>query len=189
MNQYLVVQWWRPNFVPVEEAIKCMTIWVRLSRLPMEFIDADLLWRSGGMSGNTLKVDPVTETQARGRFARLCVEIDISKPLLGSLFVNGRTIRVKYENMELICFNCGIYCQSKDTCRDGVVEQQNVVNAEKENVVHNGNQDNPYGPWLQVSYNKNGMRGPKGRSGIRYTGFGWNVDNDGLLEVVGCLVV
>ncbi|KAK3211029.1 hypothetical protein Dsin_015735 [Dipteronia sinensis] len=54
-NEYLAVQKWKPNFVPGEEAIQCMPIWVRLSKLPMELVDVDLLWNIGGMLGNPCK--------------------------------------------------------------------------------------------------------------------------------------
>ncbi|KAK3198588.1 hypothetical protein Dsin_022003 [Dipteronia sinensis] len=42
-NQYLVVQKWRLNFVPGEEKIQRMAVWVRLSKLPLEWVDVDLL--------------------------------------------------------------------------------------------------------------------------------------------------
>ena len=61
-NQYLVVQKWRPNFVPGEEEIQRMPVWVRLSKLPMEWIDVDLLRAIGGLLGTTYKVDPITES-------------------------------------------------------------------------------------------------------------------------------
>ena len=64
MNQYLAVQRWRPNFVPSEDIIQSMPIWVRLSKLPMEFMDPDLLWNIGGMLGKMCKVDPVMVNQA-----------------------------------------------------------------------------------------------------------------------------
>ena len=115
-NQYLVVQKWRPNFVPGEEEIQRMPVWVRLSKLPMEWIDVDLLRNIGGMLGTTFKVDPITETQARGRFARICVEIDITKPLRGSLSVEDRCIHVEYENLGVICYSCGRMGHSKDGC-------------------------------------------------------------------------
>ncbi|KAL5763131.1 hypothetical protein ACOSP7_019395 [Xanthoceras sorbifolium] len=67
-NQYLVVQRWRPNFVPGEQAFEKMAVWVKLSRLPMEWMEVDLLWNFGGMLGPMIKVDPITESQARGRF-------------------------------------------------------------------------------------------------------------------------
>ena len=58
-----------------------MPVWVRLSKLPMKWIDVELLRIIGGLLGTTYKVNPITESQARGRFARICVEIDITKPL------------------------------------------------------------------------------------------------------------
>ena len=89
----------------------------------MEWMDSDLLWLIGGMLGTMCKVDPITETQARGRYARICVEIDISEPLLGSIIIDDRTIRVEYESLGLICFKCGKYGHSKESCREGMVEQ------------------------------------------------------------------
>ncbi|KAK3205693.1 hypothetical protein Dsin_019739 [Dipteronia sinensis] len=68
-NQYLTVQRWKPNFVPGEDIIQSMPIWVRLSKLPMEWMDSELLWNIGGMLGMMCKVDPIIENQARGRFA------------------------------------------------------------------------------------------------------------------------
>ncbi|KAK3229721.1 hypothetical protein Dsin_001602 [Dipteronia sinensis] len=116
-NQHLVTQRWRPNFVPGEDTIHSMPIWVRLSKLSMEWMDSDLLWSIGAMLGRMCKVDPIIMNQARGRFARICVKIDISKPLLGSLSINGRIIKVEYERLGLICFKCGRYGHNKESCR------------------------------------------------------------------------
>ena len=80
--------------MPGEDSIQNMPIWLRLSKLPMEWMNYELLWSIGGMLGRMCKVDPITENQARGRFARICVEIDISKPLLGSLIIDNRTVRI-----------------------------------------------------------------------------------------------
>ncbi|KAL5768183.1 hypothetical protein ACOSQ2_014966 [Xanthoceras sorbifolium] len=170
MNQYLVVQRGKPDFVPGEEAINFMAIWVRLSRLPIEWIDFDLLWRIGRMLGSNYKVDPVTETQARGRFARPSMEIDISKPLLGSLRVDGRTIMAEYENLDLICFKCSFYGHGKEACRDGVVEQQTWETAEKENMAQPNSREGFYGLWLQVFYNRRGADNINGRRPLEMLG-------------------
>ncbi|KAK3230978.1 hypothetical protein Dsin_002859 [Dipteronia sinensis] len=164
-NQYLVVQRWKPNFVSGEESIQSMPIWVRLSKLPMEWMDSDLLWNIGGMLGRMCTVDPITEAQARGRFARICVEIDISKPLLGTLSIDDRSIRVEYESLGLVCFKCGKYGHSKDNCREGQVEP--IIEEKATNDFDNdiGNEDPLYGPWLLVSYGKQGNRNFKGRNG------------------------
>ncbi|KAK3229450.1 hypothetical protein Dsin_001331 [Dipteronia sinensis] len=105
-NQYLVVQKWRPNFVPSEDEIRQMPVWVRLSKRSMEWIDVDLLWNIGGMLGNTCKGDPITESQVRGRFVRICIEIDIAKPLKGALIIDDRIIKVENKSLGLICFKC-----------------------------------------------------------------------------------
>ena len=97
-----------------------MLVWVRLSKLPVEWCDVVLLWDIGGMLGTVLKVDPITESQARGRFARICIEIDITKPLQGNLSVDGRIIRVEYENLGVICYNCGRVGHSKDGYKLGM---------------------------------------------------------------------
>ncbi|KAK3205475.1 hypothetical protein Dsin_019521 [Dipteronia sinensis] len=69
----------------------------------------------------TYKVDPITESQARGRFDRIYVELDITKPLKSSLDINDRVIRVEYESLGLICFQCGRVWQSKDSYVEGGV--------------------------------------------------------------------
>ncbi|KAK3230164.1 hypothetical protein Dsin_002045 [Dipteronia sinensis] len=55
MNQYLVVQRWKPNFVPGEDSIQSMPIWVRLSKLSMEWMVSELLWNIGGLLGRMCK--------------------------------------------------------------------------------------------------------------------------------------
>ncbi|KAK0591926.1 hypothetical protein LWI29_010382 [Acer saccharum] len=173
-NQYLVVQKWRPNFVPGEDEIRHMPVWVRLSRLPMEWIDVDLLWNIGGMLGSTYKVDPITESQARGRFARICIEIDITKPLKGSLSVEERTIKVEYENLGLICFNCGRVGHSKELCKEGKVEQDKTDDMPEDGGEVNMVANESYGPWMQVSYGRNGRNNVGNRNFDRRNGSAGN---------------
>ncbi|KAK3184852.1 hypothetical protein Dsin_032138 [Dipteronia sinensis] len=117
------------------------------------------------MLGTMCKVDPITETQARGRYARICVEIDISKPLLGSLTIDDRTVRVEYESLGLICFKCGRYGHSKDSCREGVVEQKVEDPSESDGITQDEKEKNLFGPWMLVSYGKHGNRNSGNRVG------------------------
>ncbi|KAK3184851.1 hypothetical protein Dsin_032137 [Dipteronia sinensis] len=50
-NQYLAVQRWKPNFIPGEDFIQSMPVWVRLTKLPMEWMDSNLLWNIGCIWG------------------------------------------------------------------------------------------------------------------------------------------
>ncbi|KAI9161564.1 hypothetical protein LWI28_018702 [Acer negundo] len=61
-------------------------------------VDVELLKKIGGILGKTYKVDPITESQARGRFAMICIKIDITKPLKSTLEVVDRSITVEWKN-------------------------------------------------------------------------------------------
>ncbi|KAL5846682.1 hypothetical protein ACOSQ3_010206 [Xanthoceras sorbifolium] len=165
-NQYLVVQRWRPNFVPGEEPIRVMPVWLRLSGLPMEWVDAGFLWKLGGILGKTCRVDQITEAQSRGRYARLCIEIDISKPLRSYMKVDGKIIRIEYENLSMVCFICGKVGHVQGNCKEGDMDQGTPI----EKVVKNAelvDPATPYGPWMMVSYGRNGKYGAGGKTGFR----------------------
>ncbi|CAN1732203.1 hypothetical protein LINPERHAP1_LOCUS1527 [Linum perenne] len=54
--------------------------------------------RIGNCIGRTVRLDLETSEGARGRYARVCVEVDISKPLLGKYMIDNPTFFVEYES-------------------------------------------------------------------------------------------
>ncbi|KAL6141496.1 hypothetical protein ACLB2K_059784 [Fragaria x ananassa] len=54
--------------------------------------------------------------QARGKFARVCVEVDLGKPLKPFVEVESVAYSVIYEGISLIFFECGCFGHSKDKC-------------------------------------------------------------------------
>ena len=117
----------------------------------------DLLKAIGGLLGVTYKVDPITESQARGRFTRICVEIDITKPLKSSLDIDNRAIRVEYESLGLICFQCGRVGHSKDSCveidkscngGDSVPVVESGPSSSKLDSTVKGDKIDSFGPWV-----------------------------------------
>lgn len=63
-----------------------------------------------------LKVDKRTSLHSRGRFARICVEIDLSKQLHPHVMFRGEKLYLEYEGLHAICFRCGKYGHKKDQC-------------------------------------------------------------------------
>lgn len=59
---------------------------------------------------NTLKVE-------RGRFARICVEIDLNQPVVGKVCLNDHWYKVSYEGLHIICSNCGCYGHLGRNCK------------------------------------------------------------------------
>ncbi|KAL4380487.1 hypothetical protein AHAS_Ahas04G0038400 [Arachis hypogaea] len=56
-----------------------------------------------------LKVDDHTSIHSRGKFARICVEVDLRKQLVPSISALGEDFYLVYEGLYQICFNCGRY--------------------------------------------------------------------------------
>ncbi|KAJ1389959.1 Ribonuclease H domain [Sesbania bispinosa] len=93
MGHYLVVQRWKPEFLPYEEEFKRVFVWIGVPILPIEYYDDHILWRIGDVVGHTIKIDPNTLKQHEddlgtsmvtecGKFARICVEVDLRKVLI-----------------------------------------------------------------------------------------------------------
>ncbi|PNY13535.1 hypothetical protein L195_g010191 [Trifolium pratense] len=106
-DHYLVVRPWSSNFDPASTTVTKTAVWVRFSGLPIEYYDSRILHFIGNRIGKTVKVDKNTLLQERGKYARLCVEVDLSKPLLAMFELKGRHYKVEYEGLHLLCLSCG----------------------------------------------------------------------------------
>ncbi|KAI9094528.1 hypothetical protein K1719_026648 [Acacia pycnantha] len=116
-DHYLIVQRWRPNFNPWKADLQCqIAAWVRLPDVPFEFYNVESLRRIGNMIGRMIKVDRSTSIYDKGGFARICVELDLQKPLLPSYKVFGEERPIVYEGLHHVCFTCGKYGHQKDKC-------------------------------------------------------------------------
>ncbi|KAL8162108.1 hypothetical protein V2J09_013597 [Rumex salicifolius] len=76
--------------------------------------DRNLLFAISSTIGIPLRIDSNTLNVTRERFARVCVELDLTKPLKGELFLNGERLEVEYESLHLIYFTCGHYGHDSD---------------------------------------------------------------------------
>lgn len=160
-GSYLVIQQWEPYFRATEETIKSMAVWVRISGLPLEFMNVDFLEQLGDYLGTSLKVDMTTVHQTRGKFARICVQIDLNKPLKTFLELERAWCKLEYEGLNTICFNCGKFGHTLEGCKPMGEQQDENVGANLNVAASNSKEQNQfssplkdYGPWMQVTYNK-----------------------------------
>ncbi|KAI9125426.1 hypothetical protein K1719_004042 [Acacia pycnantha] len=116
-DHYLLVQRWRPNFNPRKaDGQKNVAVWVRIPDLPMEFCTVEALDMIGNMIGRIIKIDRSTSIYDKGEFARICVEVDLQKPLLPAFTVFGEHKQLVYEGLHLVCFRCGVYGHAQESC-------------------------------------------------------------------------
>ncbi|KAI9071261.1 hypothetical protein K1719_046778 [Acacia pycnantha] len=117
-DHYLIVQRWRPNFNPWKADLQCNIVaWIRLLDVPFEFYNVESLRRIGNMVGKMVKIDRSTSVYDKGVFARICVEIDLKKPLLPTYTVFKEERPIIYEGLHQVCFACAKYGNKKEGCQ------------------------------------------------------------------------
>nr|GLL19518.1 uncharacterized protein LOC109173568 [Ipomoea trifida]GLL19519.1 uncharacterized protein LOC109173568 [Ipomoea trifida]GLL35493.1 uncharacterized protein LOC109173568 [Ipomoea trifida] len=82
LDHYVTVQEWEPNFDPRNNKTEKLLVWARFPSLPVEYFEEEFLMRIGNQLGRSIKIDYTTSLISKGKFARMCVEVDITKPLL-----------------------------------------------------------------------------------------------------------
>lgn len=78
-------------------------VWIRFPGLNLLFCDESFLLALASKVGTLVKVDSNTLNVERGRFACISVEIDLTKPVAGKVWVNGHWYKVQYEGLHIIC--------------------------------------------------------------------------------------
>ncbi|KAK5776933.1 hypothetical protein PVK06_044898 [Gossypium arboreum] len=70
----------------------------------------------GRMVGKVTKLDFNTDNKARGRYARMAVYVNLGRPLVSKILINGNPQRIKYENLPVVCFKGDCYGHIKENC-------------------------------------------------------------------------
>lgn len=127
MGHYLVIQQWRPMFIPSKGELTRVAVWFRVPGFPVECYDHEVLHEIGKNVGRFVKVDDHTwktiankgqpgAATERARFARICVKVDLRKTLVSKFVFEEEEFKIEYEGLNLICFECGKFGHKKETC-------------------------------------------------------------------------
>lgn len=117
----IVIKEWVVDFCFEKEILKEIPLWIRLPKLPFNCSSGDSLSRIGSVLGTPICADECTSTQQRISYARLLVEIDITKPLVYTVQIEGDNWQrveqqVYYEWVPMFCQKChvvGHICKGK----------------------------------------------------------------------------
>nr|POE83002.1 uncharacterized protein CFP56_42947 [Quercus suber] len=115
-GHFLSIRPWEPFFKPAMANVSSIAVWVWLHQLPLELYEAEVLKRIGDAIGKVLRIDAHTALEARGKYARLCLQVDINKPLINTVLIGRFKQQVVYEGIHKLCFACGKIGHKKDDC-------------------------------------------------------------------------
>lgn len=115
-DHYLVVSSWSPDFVSSTTKIEKTMVWVRFPGMNLVYYDESILLAMAYVIGKPIKVDQRTLSVDRGRFARVCVEIDLNQPVVAQIWVRGTWHKVAYEGLHILCSACGCYGHLTRNC-------------------------------------------------------------------------
>lgn len=83
-----------------------LVVWIRISRLPIEYYDKRVLTLLGNGIRKIVKMDKKTLLREIRKYARFCIHVDLTKLLLTMFFIKGGQYKVEYERLHLLCLNC-----------------------------------------------------------------------------------
>ncbi|XP_061351250.1 uncharacterized protein LOC133296307 [Gastrolobium bilobum] len=172
---------WEPDFNAFQSPINKITARVRLPGFPIEYVNTPLIKSVGDWIGKFIRLDTATTNLARGKFARICVEVDLTKPLKAKYLIEGRYKQVEYEGLHLICYSCGKYGHRAESCNsnsgsNGVAEGEGGMAIDVDGHMDKGtagveeDSQEGFGPWMVVTrggkkgrfaYGKREVRGGK----------------------------
>ncbi|KAJ4841444.1 hypothetical protein Tsubulata_035915 [Turnera subulata] len=114
----LSVQHWSPCFRASKGVIERATVWVRFPGIPVDRYHPEILYGLGDMVGQTVRADEHTLKMERGQFAKMAIVVDLTKPLPCTIRVDDEELKVVYERIPQICFQCGKTDHSQEVCPD-----------------------------------------------------------------------
>ena len=197
-DHFLSIRPWEPFFKPSTANVSLIAVWVRLCELPFELYETEVLRQIGESVGKVLRIDSHTALEARGKYARLCIQIDINKPLVTTILIGRFEQPVSYEGIQNLCFSCGRLGHRVEACpftiRKGgekLVPQSDLQDDKADepcethapqaasqsvsassitpDVCEAAEAEGVYGPWMVVQRRFSGRKGTKSNLGTDST--------------------
>ncbi|KAL6534886.1 hypothetical protein OROGR_013561 [Orobanche gracilis] len=128
-DHYLLVKPWTPDFVAADSKINTTMVWIRIPGLGFQYYKKSILLTLATAIGTPIKIDLHTDEMQRGRYARICVEIDLTQPVVGRLCLRKTWYNIEYEGLHLLCKTCGCYGHLTRNCTTLPVSGATTVGA------------------------------------------------------------
>ncbi|XP_075076575.1 uncharacterized protein LOC142163212 [Nicotiana tabacum] len=134
-NRPIIIRQWKEGFDFEDKILRTIPLWVKFPKLPLSYWSNKALSKIGSGLGKPLYVDACTTMTDRVVYARVLIEMDITRPLPGSIKLCDPTRKkidqiVQYDWKPQYCQEC---CQLGHSCK----EQQKQHNEEGQQRINN----------------------------------------------------
>lgn len=97
-------------------------VWVKMHNIPLHYFNESAVHRLGSLIGTVLSIHPSTLNLTQQAYAKVCVELDVSKPFMESVWIGtskeyGWSIDLEYEGNHAYCDYCGILGHTMGLCK------------------------------------------------------------------------
>ncbi|PPS06388.1 hypothetical protein GOBAR_AA14260 [Gossypium barbadense] len=157
VNGIPAIHFFDRDFNPLQPYPTVVLAWIRLPGLPGYMFRRQIVEAVGGLIGKVVKLNLQTDKRTMGRFARFAVFINLAKPLVSQVLVDGAVQRVEYEALPTVCFGCGRYGHVRDLCQTVALDNnydklpettKEVLETDGGGVVEEARPE--FGPWMLV---------------------------------------
>ncbi|KAG9148236.1 hypothetical protein Leryth_026716 [Lithospermum erythrorhizon] len=123
---------WESDFSPVKESA-IAPVWIRIEGVPLYLFDKMSLLSIANAIGHPLSVHPLNVSRVKLNSAIICVELDVNKILMDSIYVcfeddcslrpvEGFWLKVYYDVIPPYCISCLHIGHLVDVCKKGLSE-------------------------------------------------------------------
>ena len=139
--------------------------------MPIQYYHKSTLRSIASVFGELIKVDYMTESTQRGKYARMVIKVNLKKPLVSIFKIDDCIQKVEYEDLPVICYDCRRFGHNTENCLfknggnvvQGVQESRSHDTPVRDNAVPTKGQ--LHGPWMHAqkrgrrNYGKTGFLG------------------------------
>lgn len=161
-EHFLVIKPWEPYFKVSEASFSSVAVWVRFPELPIEFYDSSVLREIRSAIGPVLRIDSYTASGSKGSYVRMCIQIDLSKPLINTVRMGRLHQKMMYEGISSLCFCCERLGHKQERCNYQVKPPEKASKDDQSTQTlgtsESQQKDNKFGEWMLVTRKKHPVK-------------------------------
>ncbi|KAL8479638.1 hypothetical protein ACS0TY_026514 [Phlomoides rotata] len=117
---FLRLQRWVQDFNPYKVSSSIAQVWIRISKLPLEYWNPNIITALASAMGTVIKLDDRTASRSMGHFARVLVELDLNHDreecVMFERVGHRSVVYIQYERLLEFCNYCSIIGHSTGNC-------------------------------------------------------------------------